>query len=304
MNSSEKIPGYLPADSYMELSGRLFRDIYTLFCGRQKCPPLYSFGPAVRECYLLHFCLDGCGDFYANERHYHIEKGQGFLICPNELTFYQAEEHLPWTYAWIGLDGEQVDQYLKLAGISSQHPVFHCSHTDLVCSCIDDMIAHQTSDISCELYIQSILMRILSHLTETSGQAERKEGNDYGIYISRAISYIHKNYQNHLTVQEIANYLSLNRSYLTELFLRTLHLSPQQFLIKYRITKAMHFLMNTDLGIEHIACSCGYANTYSFSKAFKKVAGISPSQYRKEQTTKRSGYLLSGDTASRTYSRD
>lgn len=304
MNSSEKIPIYLPADSYMELSGRLFRDLYTLFCGRQKCPSLYSFGPAVRECYLLHFCLDGCGDFYADKQHYHIEKGQGFLICPNELTFYQADEYHPWTYAWVGLGGEQIIQYLTLAGISSQHPVFHCPDTDLICSCIDDMIAHQTSDISCEIYIQSILMRLLSYLTETSRQPEKKEGNDYGIYINRAISYIHKNYQNPLTVQEIANYLSLNRSYLTELFVHTLHMSPQQFLIQYRITKAMHFLKNTDLSIEHVACSCGYANVYSFSKTFKRVTGISPSQYRKEQTVTRSIYLSSDDTASRKYNRD
>lgn len=283
MNSSEKIPCYLPADSYMELSGKLFQDISTLFCGRQSCPSLYSFGPAVRECYLLHFCLDGCGDFYANERHYPIEKGQGFLICPNELTFYQADAQRPWTYAWIGLDGRQAKQYLKLAGISFEHPVFCCPDTDLISSCIHDMIAHHTPDLSCEIYIQSVLLRVLSYLTEASGQTEKKEGNDYGIYVSRAISYIHNNYQNPLTVQEIADYLSLNRSYLTELFLRTLHLSPQQFLIKYRITKAMHFLKSTELSIEHVACSCGYANVYSFSKAFKKVAGISPAQYRKEQ---------------------
>ncbi len=107
MKLSKKIPEYIPADSYLEVSNSLFRDIYTLFCGRQKCPSLYSFGPAVRECYLLHFCLDGCGDFYANDQHYHLEKGQGFLICPNELTFYQADEAHPWTYAWIGLSGER-----------------------------------------------------------------------------------------------------------------------------------------------------------------------------------------------------
>ena len=86
-------------------------------------------------------------------------------------------------------------------------------------------------------------------------------------------------------VQEIADYLSLNRSYLTELFVRTLHLSPQQFLMKYRITKAVDFLTYTDLSVEHIACSCGYANISSFSKAFKKVTGISPSQYRNEHQT-------------------
>ena len=153
MKLSKKIPEYIPADSYLEVSNSLFRDIYTLFCGRQQCPSLYSFGPAVRECYLLHFCLDGRGDFYANDQHYHLEKGQGFLICPNELTFYQADEAHPWTYAWIGLSGEQVSHYLDLAGISSRTPVFRCPDVDLIRSDIDDMIAHHTLSYSCEVHI-------------------------------------------------------------------------------------------------------------------------------------------------------
>lgn len=285
MKLSKKIPEYIPADSYLEVSNSLFRDIYTLFCGRQQCPSLYSFGPAVRECYLLHFCLDGCGDFYANDQHYHLEKGQGFLICPNELTFYQADEAHPWTYAWIGLSGEQVSHYLDLAGISSRTPVFRCPDVDLIRSDIDDMIAHHTLSYSCEVHIQGILMKILSYLIEVSSHPRQKEENGNSLYVSRAISYIHKNYQNPVSVQEIADYLSLNRSYLTELFVRTLHLSPQQFLMKYRITKAVDFLTSTDLSVEHIACSCGYANISSFSKAFKKVTGISPSQYRNEHQT-------------------
>ena len=181
--------------------------------------------------------------------------------------------------------GEQVSHYLDLAGISSRTPVFRCPDVDLIRSDIDDMIAHHTLSYSCEVHIQGILMKILSYLIEVSSHPRQKEENGNSLYVSRAISYIHKNYQNPVSVQEIADYLSLNRSYLTELFVRTLHLSPQQFLMKYRITKAVDFLTYTDLSVEHIACSCGYANISSFSKAFKKVTGISPSQYRNEHQT-------------------
>ncbi|MFR7442909.1 MAG: helix-turn-helix domain-containing protein [Sellimonas intestinalis] len=62
--------------------------------------------------------------------------------------------------------------------------------------------------------------------------------------------------------------------------MKTVHLSPQQFLVKYRMTKACELLQNTSLPIEHIAYSCGYCSTFSFSKAFRKVNGISPSGYR------------------------
>ena len=45
--------------SQSDIYHSIFSDIYTVFCGMQDCPPSYSFGPAVRNCYLLHLCLEG-----------------------------------------------------------------------------------------------------------------------------------------------------------------------------------------------------------------------------------------------------
>jgi len=63
-----------------------------------------------------------------------------------------------------------------------------------------------------------------------------------------------------------------------------MHLSPQQFLLKFRITKASELLMNTTLSINTIAHSCGYTDPLAFSKTFKKVTGLTPTQYRKSNT--------------------
>ena len=126
-------------------------------------------------------------------------------------------------------------------------------------------------------------MQLLSYLIESANTPYKEDQKSANIYINKAISYIHKNYQNPITVQEIADYLSLNRSYLTELFAKTVHFSPQQFLMKFRITKATEFLVDTELSIENIAYSCGYSNIYSFSKVFKKITGYSPSAYRKNK---------------------
>lgn len=98
------------------------------------------------------------------------------------------------------------------------------------------MMKHHALSAANEIYIQGILMQFLALLVEDAGCTVSPQQNTSSVYINQAISYIHKNYQNPLTVQEIADYLSLNRSYLTELFLKTVQLSPQQFLTRYRIT--------------------------------------------------------------------
>lgn len=53
--------------------------------------------------------------------------------------------------------------------------------------------------------------------------------------------------------------------------------------MRHRITKATEMLVETDHLIQNIASSCGYASELSFAKAFKKVTGLSPSEYRKKK---------------------
>ena len=189
----------------------------------------------------------------------------------------------PWSYLWVGIGGHDAEKYLRLAGLSARHPIFSCTQIDTAKSYILDMMKHHALSASNEIYIQGLLMQFLALLVEDAGCTVSPQQNTSSVYINQAISYIHKNYQNPLTVQEIADYLSLNRSYLTELFLKTVQLSPQQFLTQYRITKSEELLQSSSLSIQNIACSCGYSNSFSFSKAFRKVNGLSPSEYRKQK---------------------
>lgn len=271
-------------DAYFESSGSMFRDINLLFCGVQQCPPLYSFGPAVRDCHLLHICLDGCGDFYESECRYHIEKGQGFLIYPGELTFYQAHAHRPWTYMWVAFGGARAEYFLELAGFTRKSRICRTAQTDAMKALVEDIIGHNTLSYANEIHNQGLLLELLSYLAAEAGLPREAGMKTANMYINKAIAYIQNNYQNQMTVQEIADYLALNRSYLTELFNRQIHISPQQFLMQYRMTRACELLKRTELTVQNVAYSCGYANGLSFSKAFKKVMGKGPLEYRRSET--------------------
>ena len=88
---------------FLENTNKDFIDLYLCYCGMEQCAPLYSFGPAIRPNYLLHYVLDGKGYYYVNNEKYEVNKNEGFLICPNVVTFYQADEENPWTYLWIDI---------------------------------------------------------------------------------------------------------------------------------------------------------------------------------------------------------
>ncbi len=79
------------------------RDCYFNFCGYSKTEPRHSFGPAIREQYLIHIVLEGEGYYSINEQKYYLKKGQGFVIPPGVSTFYQADEKKSLVVCMVGI---------------------------------------------------------------------------------------------------------------------------------------------------------------------------------------------------------
>ena len=243
--------------SFLKFKDPTFEDFHLLYCGRQDCPSGYSFGPAVRPNYLIHYVIKGKGYYYVNDRKYTIEEKQGFLIRPGELTFYQADETDPWTYLWIGFNGSKAKTYLKYGGMGETDYTFGCQESEQLTQYLEQMLEHDTWGHYHELSLQGILFLFFATLAKSAELPYEEDVETDNLYISKAVEYIQKNYQNPILVTDIANYVSLSRTYLTTLFQQTLHLSPQQFLMKFRITKASELLINSELAVHTIANSCG-----------------------------------------------
>ena len=73
-------------------------DINPRICGVEACAPGHSFGPAVREYFLLHYVVRGKGIFRRGKREYTLQAGEIFVIRPGEVTYYEADMRDPWEY--------------------------------------------------------------------------------------------------------------------------------------------------------------------------------------------------------------
>lgn len=265
----------------MKLSDRKFGDLYLCFCGYADCSPLHSFGPAVRPNYIIHYILKGRGCYHISNTRYALKAGQGFLIVPDIQTFYQADEKDPWSYLWIGFAGNNAEDYLRDLGLNSSQPVFSCSRGAELKLTILNMLKNNTSTISNQYLLESLLYSFFAILTKDieipSGKKESKENR----YVRQAIEYIQNNYSNPLHISDIADYVCINRSYLYTLFQQNLGMSVQEYLTNFRLTRATELLVLTELSIEGVAMSCGYKDALVFSKMFKAQTGITPSSYRR-----------------------
>lgn len=266
----------------LEVNHKHFRDLYLCYCGIHDCEPTHSYGPAIRPNYLLHFVIKGKGQYYLNDKVYDITANQCFLIRPNELTFYQADKDDPWTYVWVGFDGEMAKKYLEYAGFNDSRLVRHYEDCEELKDYVTQMLSYNSLTQANELKYQGLLYLFLAKLAESSDKNIKSEDKNENHYVSKAIEFIQNNYSNFIKVSDISHYLCLNRTYLTSLFQKNLGMSPQQFLIQFRMTKAAELLTKTDLSVADIARSCGYNDPLAFSKSFKKIKKMSPTEYRSQ----------------------
>lgn len=257
-------------------------NLYVTRCGCSQTEGLHSFGPGAKPHYIIHYVLSGKGIFRSHGKEYKLEAGYGFLIEPNELAFYQADEKEPWSYLWVGFSGTRAEEYLQSMGLSGAHPIFACNRDAELYEIVRDMMEHNTIGVANDLRRNGQLGVFLSVIAESAGVVERSEEDKGNQYVKKAISFIQSNYCNPIKVTDVADYVCINRSYLYTLFDNYIGMSPQKFLATFRLTKAKELLESTDYSIESIAFSCGYNDALVFAKAFQAMMGQSPSAYRKQ----------------------
>lgn len=261
-----------------------FRELYMYHCGIEECKPAHSYGPAVRDHFLIHYILDGEGTFHVNGKIYSLTRDQGFLICPDFVTYYEAHTANPWHYIWVGFHGQKAEEYLKNAGLNQQNPVFTYRRGSFLKDCMMEMIkADENYNKGKDLRLQSLLYHFLSELMENGDHPGKFDTsrNVQDSYIHKAIQYINMNYSFNISISTISRQIGLDRSYLCHLFKQRLGVSPSTFLIQYRVNKACELMTDSRLTIGDISRSVGYEDPLVFSKAFKRLTGLSPNNYRK-----------------------
>lgn len=261
--------------------------LYLSTCGVQNCPPGYSYGPGIRDIYIIHFICEGKGRYEVHDTAYHLRKGDFFVIYPGTEVFYQADEKDPWDYIWVGFQGIKAETYLGYAGIDREHLIGHCCNTAYMLSCIQQMTLARVLTHYNELRRQAALLQIFAALIEQHHeQLTEEEQLDYPhhIYIDQTLDYVQTHISENIRIQDIANYIGIDRSYLTSIFKKALGMSPQEYLLNYRMEYACELLKDPQAKIATIAREVGYQDPLAFSKVFKKHMNLSPSQWRAEHS--------------------
>ena len=221
----------------------------------------------------IHYIIDGKGYYNGNE----LGKGQAFIVYKNDLCEYYPDRNDPWTYVWMRLAGNDEETLLKRCGLPSKSGVFEFDYENKLARVAP--IVFSTLDLQNEnrLYEESVATMILSlHIKNDRNSSPSWDER----WVLKAKEYISENYHTHLTVEQIAGELHIDRQYLRNLFVKYTGMSTKKYLDHYRMKKAAELLSIKETSVGVIASSVGYPDQLSFSKAFKKYYEVSPKEYR------------------------
>ena len=241
--------------------------LYVCDIGYHKTPARHSYGPAIRPYYLLHLIESGSGVIERNGEITRLSAGECFLIRPNEITTYRADEQTPWTYYWIAFNGVFAKTLTEQV-FSSLCPAYKRSALLTLKTAVERI---EGDTVSC----LNLLFGVLDGIART----EKTQETDV---VATTLSYLEHNYFKNVSVSNLAQQYGYSRAHFTAMFSAKTGISPYRYLTNIRIEKAKELLLQGTYSVSEIAYSVGFSSVIRFSNTFKTYTGLSPTAYQKQ----------------------
>ena len=131
-------------------------------------------------------------------------------------------------------------------------------------------------------YIQMLVFLLLDNLAKEKRDYIELKDNKYKNRIINIIKYMETNYQEDLSVDNIAERFEISNGYLSKLFKDNLDVTVKEYLTRLRLWHAEEELISTDYPVIDIALNNGFPNVKSFNQTFKRKYFLTPAKYREK----------------------
>lgn len=256
---------------------RLPLDVYGVYRTANEANRIYNghVRQPTSKCAIL-IGLRGQADFIFNEtERYRLTPGQGFVgALGKRLEIHTGKEGFEYFLVhYMPVSSEAAN-----ANLLTQISMFHIELGSELLQLQEQLLRiASVPDSMGMLEKKSLFYRMVHKLL----QSERDLQNQGSFaLIDDAIAYIQTHYAEPLTLDKLAARFQMKGKYFSYLFHKYTGIAPIDYLIRYRMNRAMELLFSTDVSIHEIAEAVGYADPNYFSRIYRMHAGMPPKQSR------------------------
>jgi len=270
-------------DAYFtDLSTVRYSGIFITKFGLMKDNPnqYYDYMQDERHDYCLQYVISGEGFFFTNDTLYTVGKGDIFLLPRSSEHYYKANPNNPYDYFWIHFNGSGIEEYLSRIGISDANPVIENVYDETIVEIFEKLmdVSKNKTNIN-ELLILSLGYELLYKIASKINSHETATNDFFEELCNNVTNYIIENFKKPITLDDIAKKFSLDKRYLIRLYKRGTGYTPIHFLINYRLEYAC-ILLKQGYPVNEVVCASGFNDIPNFNVRFKKIIGVTPSEFR------------------------
>ncbi|MFB9753748.1 helix-turn-helix domain-containing protein [Paenibacillus hodogayensis] len=276
------------------------------------CESGYEIPLHRQYCLELSYIVSGRGYFDCEGVPLLVQEGD--LICnaigSTHAIRTEKNSMLRFLYMGFKINNTADEDMASIQDFLQSTPYYHAKDTYGIMipflRNIDEFYSHKPySRTMIRNYLEEVIVLSYRSFTETSGAvqhyAPQKSEHSVGHTVYAVIRYVEKNILELKSIQTLAKDLGYSYTYLSHVFKQKTGMTLQRYINTKKVEKAMEMMKYGNLSIGHIAERLQYETIQSFSKAFSRIMGCSPSHYiaanRKEATPEPSAVRVSGTAA-------
>lgn len=235
--------------------------------------------PHTHSCTEIFYCVSGRGQFNVEGNLLDVVPDDMVIVNPRVQHTELSYQAFPLEYIVLGIDGIEILFDQKDLG-----------YTMLKCAGLRDDLLYLTRMLlreidgradGCEMVCQDLTEVLLVKIVRLASVSLRLTPPPSKSKECASVKrYIEENYSDAITLDKLAEVAHVNKYYLSHSFKKEFGTSPIDYLMKRRIIESKALLSSTDFTLTQIAEQIGFCSLAYFSKSFRKVEGMSPTQYR------------------------
>ncbi|WP_102409033.1 AraC family transcriptional regulator [Parabacteroides bouchesdurhonensis] len=247
-------------------------------------PENYNFKPQngrILNEYQLVYIAKGKGYFSSQScKLQKVNSGTMFLLFPGEWHSYYPDKESGWDEYWVGFRGIHIDRRVEKKFFSKEEPILHIGLSATIIELYEDILKYASQE---KFGYQQIISSIVLHILGTVYYKNRNNSftNTYIVdKINQARLLMKEHLDNPLSPKEIASLIGFSYSWFRRSFKEYTGVSPAQYQLQQKLSKAKELLTTSSMNISEIAYFLKFDNVGQFSTFFKKKEGLTPSEFR------------------------
>lgn len=251
---------------------------YIQEAGRFQTMPGYYTERCQLPSYLMLYTLSGEGSLrYGGEEH-RLSPGSLMYIDCMEAHSYRPAGPAPWSFYWAHFYGATSDGYYKLFHTAAPPVVENLSDSRIPALMEQIVELNRSAQPSTEILNSRLLIELITEAILAA--APDYASGEIPESIRKVVRYMERHFSEPITLDRLADRFAVSKYHLARAFKRATGVSPGEYLIRLRVSRAQDLLKNSELPLSEIAAAVGVSSQNHFYALFKSRTDHSPREYR------------------------